>query len=293
MSNKSLQTPFFLSNNMKKFLKRIPRLIRLSLFNRVAAKIQKRIRFVISSVTLTLLLLVSTFFSFDQVWIFFPVFILLSYFFTYFSILEDIEKVEWMMLFIMPVIFTVVCYSFYFLFPVRWLTRVPYLFIYSVSMYAIFLTSNIFNVGVEKSLRLYKAAFSVNYLFQTFLIFLASNIIFSLREYFIVNAVGVGIVSFALAAQLFWTIKLDLTLSTEVRNHALFVGLLMAETALLLSFLPLQGSVLSLILASTYYSVGGLTSAHLDNRLFRSTIREYVIVLIFVWIIAGLTLIGW
>lgn len=278
---------------MKKFLKRIPKLIRLPFFNRVAARIEKRIRFVMSSIILTVLLLVSTFFSFDQVWIFFPVFILLSYFFTYFSLLEDIEKVEWITLFIMPVIFTVVCYSFYFLFPVRWLTRVPYLFIYSVSMYAIFLTSNIFNVGVEKSLRLYKAAFSVNYLFQTFLIFLASNIIFSLREYFIVNAIGVGIVSFALAAQLFWTIKLDLVLSTEVRNHALFVGLLMAETALILSFLPLQGSVLSLILASTYYSVGGLTSAHLDSRLFRSTIREYVIVLIFVWIIAGLTLIGW
>lgn len=247
----------------------------------------------ISSVTLTILLLVSTFFSFDLVWIFFPVFILLSYFFTYFSLLEDIEKVEWITLFIMPVIFTVVCYSFYFLFPVRWLTRVPYLFIYSVSMYALFLTSNIFNVGVEKSLRLYKAAFSVNYLFQTFLIFLASNIIFSLREYFIVNAIGVGIVSFALAAQLFWTIKLDLALSTEVRNHAMFVGLLMGETALVLSFMPLQGSVLALILASTYYSVGGLTSAHLDNRLFRSTIREYLVVLIFVWIVAGLTLIGW
>lgn len=278
---------------MKKFLKIIPKFIRLPLFNRLAGKIQKRIRFVISSVTLTILLLVSTFFSFDLVWIFFPVFILLSYFFTYFSLLEDIEKVEWITLFIMPVIFTVVCYSFYFLFPVRWLTRVPYLFIYSVSMYALFLTSNIFNVGVEKSLRLYKAAFSVNYLFQTFLIFLASNIIFSLREYFIVNAIGVGIVSFALAAQLFWTIKLDLALSTEVRNHAMFVGLLMGETALVLSFMPLQGSVLALILASTYYSVGGLTSTHLDNRLFRSTIREYLVVLIFVWIVAGLTLIGW
>ena len=278
---------------MKKFLKIIPKFIRLPLFNRLAGKIQKRIRFVISSVTLTILLLVSTFFSFDLVWIFFPVFILLSYFFTYFSLLEDIEKVEWITLFIMPVIFTVVCYSFYFLFPVRWLTRVPYLFIYSVSMYALFLTSNIFNVGVEKSLRLYKAAFSVNYLFQTFLIFLASNIIFSLREYFIVNAIGVGIVSFALAAQLFWTIKLDFAFSTEVRNHAMFVGLLMGETALVLSFMPLQGSVLALILASTYYSVGGLPSAHLDHRLFWPTLREYLEVLIFVWIVAGLTLIGW
>lgn len=278
---------------MKRFFKSLLKRIKFPLFNKLAGKIEKRLRFVISSLLLTTLVLISTFFSFDFVWLFVPIFIIFSYFFTYFSLLEDIEKVEWTALFIMPVIFTVVCYSFYFLFPVRWLTRVPYLFIYSVSMYALFLTSNIFNVGVEKSLRLYKAAFSVNYFYQTFLIFLSSNILFSLREYFIVNAIGVGVVSFALATQLFWTIKLDLELSTEVRNHALFVGLLMAETALVLSFLPLQGSVLSLILASTYYSLGGLTSAHLDNRLFRSTIREYVVVIIFVWVVAGLTLIGW
>lgn len=278
---------------MKKILKNINKFFKVPLFNKFAGKIQKRIRFVISSLVLTSILLISTFFTFDKVWLFVPVFILLSYFFTYFSLLEDIEKVEWITLFIMPVIFTVVCYSFYFLFPVRWLTRVPYLFIYSVSMYAIFLTSNIFNVGVEKNLRLYKAAFAVNYFFQTFLTFLFSSIIFSLREYFIVNALGVGIVSFALATQLFWTIKLNLELSSEVKNHALFVGLLMAETALLLSFLPLKGSVLSLILASTYYSIGGLTSAHLDNRLFRSTIREFVAVLILVWIVAGMTLLGW
>jgi len=278
---------------MKRFFKIFLKKIRFPLFNRLSGKIEKRLRFVISSVLLTALMLISTFFSFDQVWVFVPIFVLLSYFFTFFSLLEDIEKIEWTTLFIMPVIFTVVCYCFYFLFPVRWLTRVPYLFIYAVSMYALFLASNIFNVGVEKSLRLYKAAFSVNYFFQTFLIFLSSSILFSLREYFIVNAIGVGVVSFALATQLFWTIKLDLELSTEVRNHALFVGLLMAETAFVLSFLPLQGSVLSLILASTYYSLGGLTSAHLDNRLFQSTIREYVIVLIFVWFVAGLTLLGW
>lgn len=293
MYSRYLQMQFFPNNNMKRIFKTFLKQIKFPLFNRVVGKIEKRLRFVISSVILTSLLLISTFFPFDQVWLFVPVFVLLSYFFTYFSLLEDIEKIEWTTLFIMPVIFTVVCYSFYFLFPVRWLTRVPYLFIYAVSMYALFLTSNIFNVGVEKSLRLYKAAFSVNYFYQTFLIFLSSNILFSLREYFIVNAIGVGVVSFALAMQLFWTIKLDLELSTEVRNHALFVGLLMAETALVLSFLPLQGSVLSLILASTYYSLGGLTSAHLDSRLFKSTVREYVVVLIFVWFVAGLTLMGW
>ncbi len=256
-------------------------------------RVEKRVRFVSASLLLTAYLLFTTFFSFDYVWIFMPLGILLAYGLTYLAIIEDIEKVEWGTLFIMPVLFTAMCYSFYFLFPVRWLTRIPFLFIYSVSIYALFLASNIFNVGVEKSLRLYKAAFSVNYFFQTFLIFLASSIIFSLREYFIVNAFGAGIISYLLALQLFWTIKLDLQLSREVQNHALFVAVLMAEAAIIVSFLPLRGSVLALMLAATYYSISGLTSAHLDNRLFKGVIREYVIVLIFVWLAAGLTLLGW
>ncbi len=284
---------FQIDGHMKSFVKKATVYLKMPFLTRHLLKVEKRVRFVSASVLLTAYLLFTTFFSFDFVWIFVPLGLILAYGLTYLAIIEDIEKVEWGMLFIMPVLFTAMCYSFYFLFPVRWLTRIPFLFIYSVSIYALFLTSNIFNVGVEKSLRLYKAAFSVNYFFQTFLVFLSTSIIFSLREYFIVNAFGAGIISYILALQLFWTIKLDLQLSREVQNHALFVAVLMAETAIIVSFLPLRGSVLALMLAATYYSLSGLTSAHLDNRLFRSVIREYIVVLVFVWLAAGLTLLGW
>lgn len=278
---------------MKSFVIKAAAVLRMPFLTKHLLRVEKRVRFVSASLLLTAYLLLTTFFSFDYVWIFMPVGIILAYGLTYLAVIEDIKKVEWGTLFVMPVLFTAMCYSFYFLFPVRWLTRIPFLFIYSISIYALFLTSNIFNVGVEKSLRLYKAAFSVNYFFQTFLIFLATSIIFSLREYFIINAVGAGAISYALALQLFWTIKLDLQLSREVQNHALFVAVLMAETAVIVSFLPLRGSVLALMLAATYYSLSGLTSAHLDNRLFRGVIREYVAVLVFVWVAAGLTLLGW
>lgn len=84
MCSRSLRHSVPPITNHEKFLKIIPKFIRLPLLIDWQVR-YKRIRFVISSVTLTILLLVSTFFSFDLVWIFFPVFILLSMLYVLFS----------------------------------------------------------------------------------------------------------------------------------------------------------------------------------------------------------------
>ena len=156
--------------------------------------IEKRVRFVISTFCMISLMLFSTFFLFDKVWLFIPFLIAAAYFFTFFSILEGIEKIEWLTLFLMPVLCTVAAYLFYFLFPVRWITRIPFIMIYGFSIYAILLTSNIFNVGVDRSLQLYRAAFSVNYFYQTLISFLIFNAIFSFKQNFIVNGLLAGLI---------------------------------------------------------------------------------------------------
>ncbi len=239
---------------------------------------------------MTFLMLVSTFFFFDVAWIFIPLFVLVSYSLVFYSILEGVEGIEWLTLFLLPVLFTIVIYLFYFLFPVRWLTRIPFIAIYAISFYALLLTSNIFNVGVEKNLQLYRAAFSVNYFFHTFLIFLFLNILFSLRLDFLINGLGVGIVIFPLALQFLWTIKLDLSLDRQALLHAGFIAFVMFQLAMLLSFVPFRSSIAALLLSAGYYSFTGLTTAYLDSRLFKNTIREYVFVLSFVLAIAVLTL---
>jgi len=77
--------------------------------------IEKRIRFVISTVSLALLLLISTFFFFDKASLFIPLLIIASYGATFFSLFEGIEKIEWYTLFLMPVLLSVAMYLFYFL----------------------------------------------------------------------------------------------------------------------------------------------------------------------------------
>jgi diacylglycerol kinase len=235
-------------------------------------------------------MLFSTFFLFNKLWIFIPIFIVFVYIFTYFSILEDINGSELVTLFIIPILFTISYYLFYFLFPVRWLTRVPFIIIYGVSVYAILLTSNILNVGVEKSLQLFRAAFSVNYFYQTVIIFLFSNILFSFRGSYFTNALLAGIGVFPLSLQLYWSIKLNLNIERQLILYSFLTSVMISQIAVIASFIPFKPSISALILTSSYYSLTGLINAYLDDRLFKQTIREYLFVLVFVILISILTI---
>src|SRR3990170_2589378 len=148
---------------MRKFLNNLT-----GIWQKKALRIEKRFRFVISAIILSLLMLVST------------IFLTLSF------------------------------YLFYFLFPVRWLTRLPFIVLYGISIYAVLLCSNIFNVGVEKSIQLYRAAFSINFFYQAVVFFLFNNALFSFKLHFIFNSLLVFLTAFLLGFQFIWTVKLDL-----------------------------------------------------------------------------------
>jgi len=253
-------------------------------------KIGKRIRFAISTVLISFLMLFSTFFFFDKVWIFLPLLALSSYILTYFSVLEEIEKIEWITLFIMPIALTISFYLFYFLFPGRWLTRLPFIIIFSVSYYATLLCSNIFNVGVEKNLQLYRAAFSINFFYQTLIAFLLFNNFFSLKLNFFYNGILTGVVSFLLALQLIWTVRLNLTLEEYIIHFSLLIALVIFELGVALSFVPLASSIFALFLSAVYYCLAGMIFHYHDQSLFKETIREYLTVLVFVGIITLLSI---
>lgn len=252
--------------------------------------VEKRIRFVASVIIMTLLMLSSTFFFFDKATYFIPIFLIAVYILTYISILQGIEKVEWLMLFMVPVLFTVGFYLFYLLFPVRWLTRLPFLLIYSFSLYALLLTSNIFNVGVEKSLQLYRAAFSVNYFYQTMIIFLFGSVIFSFRLNPLLNAFLMGGLVFLLGLQLLWSVKPKLSIDKQIVTYSLLISLLIVQITAALSFVPIPLTVFALFITASYYSLSGLLYHYLEQKLFTQTIREYIFVIGFVFCIVLLSM---
>lgn len=259
-------------------------------FEKKSVKIDKRLRLVISVLLLGLLMLFSTFFGFDKALIFLPIFIICTYLLSYFSLLEEIKAIGWFGLFLMPELVTLFFYLFYFLFPGRWLTRLPFVFMYEISIYAVLLCANIFNVGVEKNLQLYRAAFSINFFYQAVVSFMFYNVLFSFKYNFLINMVGAGISAFLLSLQLFWSIRLNRFLDKQVLAFSVFTSILMLETSLIISFIPLKTAVYALFLTATYYSVTGIIHHHIDEKLFRETIREYVSVWVFVLVIALLSL---
>lgn len=259
-------------------------------FEKKSIKIDKRLRLVISVLILGLLMLFSTFFGFDKVYIFIPLFIVATYLLSYFSLLEEIKQIGWFGLFLMPELITLFFYLFYFLFPGRWITRLPFIFVYEVSIYAILLCANIFNVGVEKNLQLYRAAFSINFFYQAVVSFLFYNVLFSFKYNFLINIIGAGISSFLLSLQLFWSIRLNKHLEHEVLFYSLFMAIFISEICLLVSFVPMKIPVYSLFITACYYSVTGMISHHIDQKLFKETIREYATVWIFVLVITLLSL---
>ncbi len=253
--------------------------------------IPKRIRIVIATLMMMLLLTVSSFFAFTDSWyIFIPIIFFVSYITTYFAVFEGIDRVEWYMLFIVPIMLAVALYLFYSLLPVRWLTRLPFLILFSLGYYAVLLTMNIFNVGVERSLQLYRAAFSINYLTQTFIVFLFSLVILSFRLNFILNAFIIAILAVLISMQLFWTVRLEKAFDRRLLVFSGVLALLLFEVSLLVSFMPIRINVIALILTAFYYSLTGIVYNYLADRLFKNTLREYAFVMIFVLFITILTL---
>lgn len=253
-------------------------------------KIEKRLRFVISTAIITVLFLFSTLFFFDKAFIFIPLLAFSTYLLVYFSLLEDIEKIEWLMLFLMPIFFVISTYLFYFLYPGRWLTRMPMAIFFAISFYALLLCSNIFNVGVEKSLQLYRPAFSVSVFYQLITLFFIFQVVMSFHFNFIVNGLLIGGIGLIMAIYFFWSINPKLYLDQEVIKYSGFVSLLLTELAVLFSFIPINPSIFSLFHVACYYVATGLVHAYLNRSLYKETIREYLIVFFIIFLIVLLTI---
>jgi len=214
---------------------------------------------------------------------------ILSYFLCVWGLREDINDIEWLTLFILPVMFVAAIPLFYFLLPVRWLTRLPTAIIFAVGVYAILLVENIYNVAAERTIQLLRAAHSVGLLITLFTLFLLLSIVFSLHLYFYWNFLLVFLISFPLVLQSLWGMKLESYLSKELLVFTTIISLILAQLALVLSFWPVQTVIETLLLATVFYTLVGIIQQELIERLFKKSLVEFITVLIMVFILFLLT----
>ena len=214
---------------------------------------------------------------------------LVTYLFSAFALREDLAGVEWLTLLTLPTLFTAAVAIFYFLLPVRWLTRVPFVLLYGIGMYALLLTENIYNVAADRTIALLRAAHSVGFLLTLVTYFLLIQSVMAFRFPFFVNAPLVAVVSFFLAFQSLWSAVLEDRVSRRVWRLSFVVALSLGELSWLFSFWPTQSTLTVLFLTTCFYGIVGMGQQYLAERLYKKTVVEFFSLVAIVFAIVILT----
>jgi hypothetical protein len=240
--------------------------------------ITKRQQFVIVTLLcafgLLLTQIVSTEFRFGTVFVLSVV----TYILCAFVLREDLSGIEWFTLLSLPTLFTAAIAVFYFLLPVRWLTRIPVVVVYSVCMYALLLTENIYNVAANRTIALLRAAHTVGFLLTLVVFFLLSQTVLSIRSNAFVNTLGAGIVAFILTFQTLWSVVLEPAFDKRILSITIATACVIAQLAWILSFWPITTTIEALFLTTCLYAMAGMGQQYLQEKLYKKTVTEFLIV---------------
>jgi hypothetical protein len=247
--------------------------------------IPKRQVFVLSTILLTIILLLTQVVSQDFRYAFVLFLSVCTYVVSAYALREDLTGIEWMTLLILPALYSAGVSLFYFLLPVRWLTRIPVAIIYAFGFYALLLTENIFNVAANRTIALLRAAHSVGFLITFLTYLLLSQIIFAFRLGPTFNALGIAVLSFLLIFQSLWVMELTEKVSRRVVILSIVLTLVLSEFSFMISLWPAQPLMRSLFLSSLFYSLTGMTQQYVVERMYKKTVIEFLVVTIVVFII--------
>lgn len=207
--------------------------------------------------------------------------IILSFLAAVFSAIalrEDLSGIEWITLLILPSFFTAAVALFYFLLPVRLLTRIPIASLFALGFYALLLTENIYNVAAIRTIALLRAAHTVGFIITVLTAFLLFDTIMTFHLSFFLQGFLIFLLSFFLSFQALWSMMLTSGVEERLIFFSLGFALVMGESALFLSFWPVTSLAGALFLTTVFYVLVGMGQRHFDQRLFKKEIFEFIIV---------------
>lgn len=175
-----------------------------------------------------------------------------------FSLWGELSGIKYFLLLLLPVYFVMGASLFYFLLPVRWLTRLPFAFLFGISVYLLMLTSNIYNIAAIRTIALLRAAHAVGLLFSLVAAFFLINVLFSLHFPFYLIMPGVLIITLPLYVSCLWSYELEEFISRKVFVHAVVFTLVTTQLAAILAFWPITPINGALALVTAMYVLLGL-----------------------------------
>lgn len=234
-------------------------------------------------ISVTTILLTVSLFAFplvdDRLKIYFLTGLVLgSYLLSVWSIFQDLEKFEFITLFVLPTLLTLSFGLFVSQFKPITEVRLVLALVYGVVLYTTLLVENIFNVSAERNIPLLRAARTVGYLVTLFVAFSFFSLIFGLGLPWWILTFVAFIVGSLLFSQALWQIELEETLSKELLINSLVAGFLVAQLAGGLSFWPLEPPKIGLALAALVYVLLGILQHMIQKDLTRRAAIEYIFV---------------
>ncbi|OGD83050.1 hypothetical protein A2165_00550 [Candidatus Curtissbacteria bacterium RBG_13_40_7] len=210
-------------------------------------------------------------------------------FLSIFALWGELSGVKYFLLILLPVFFVMGASLFYFLLPVRWLTRLPFACLFGISVYLLMLTSNIYNVAAIRTIALLRAAHAVGLLFSIVSAFFLANVLFSLHLPFYLIAAGSVLITFPLYLVGLWSYELEEYISRKVFIYSLIFALISAEIALVISFWPVVPINGGLALATLVYVLLGLAQFEFQEKLKPRVVWEHLSVAFVVFVIIVIT----
>lgn len=252
--------------------------------NNLLFNIPKRQKFILTVVILSLILFVSEQ-LFGKGGLYVTVILsILTDIFVFWAVRSDLKNNFSPQVFILPLFYTLACALFYFLVPVRFLTRVGMTSLYALGFYSLLLSENIFIVSSIRTIALLSSARTVSFIITILSYFFLSNVVFSLHLNIFLTLLFIFAFSFPLVLHSIWTNTLENNFMSHI-HWILLIALSLVEVTLVLWFWPTNPTILALFLTCIFYILVGISQMWLNKRLFKAVIWEYIWVSVIVFLV--------
>lgn len=258
----------------------------LNFFKKITLyQITKRQKFILMSFFLTVVLITSQTVSESLRYQTIGLLTLATVFLAVFSLWGELSGVKYFLLLLLPAYFVAGASLFYFLLPVRWLTRLPFAIVFGISVYLLMLTANIYNVAAIRTIALLRAANTVGLLFSLLSTFFLVNVLFSLHLPFYLIFIGIALIVMPLYLVGLWANELEDFISRRVFLYAAIFTLLTAEMAVVFAFWPIVPINAALVMATIMYVLLAISQFHFTGRLKQRNVYEYLSVALVVFLV--------
>lgn len=267
----------------------------------------KRTRFVLVAFLIALSLWLSTWVSVEYRFGLTLGISALTYILSVWVLFDDLKGIEWLTLVVLPVMFTLGSALFSNFLPnsiprifsrvfqvetailLAGFFRLIYYILFAIGLYGVLLIENIFSVASIRTIQLFRAARSVNFILTLVTSLFFFTAVFSLRLPFWWIGIGVFLTSFTLSFPSYWSVDLKNNYVSEVGKFAFTVGWLVSLVSLVLAFWPVKPFMGGLMLTSVLYALLGVMEQRLSSKVYLESAMEYLATVLIIMIIGFLT----